>query len=109
MLRVSVAFSPEPGAAEEVELTLPEGSTLLDALRAGGALGADPASVTVPARVGLWGALQPPETTLREGDRVELYRPLQVDPMQARRLRQRKQAAEREQAKRRGRSSPGVA
>ena len=39
--------------------------------------------------VGVWGRLRSPEHILREGDRIELYRPLQVDPKDARRLRQK--------------------
>jgi hypothetical protein len=42
-------------------------------------------------RLGVWGRVQPPDTALREGDRVELYRPLSVDPKEARRLRYKKQ------------------
>ena len=45
--------------------------------------------------------MQTPETVLRERDRVEVYRPLQVDPKEARRLRYRK-AGQRGQAKVRG-------
>jgi putative ubiquitin-RnfH superfamily antitoxin RatB of RatAB toxin-antitoxin module len=35
--------------------------------------------------------VQPLDHVLREGDRIELYRPLAVDPKEARRLRYKKQ------------------
>ena len=38
-------------------------------------------------RIGIWGRVRPLETPLRERDRIEVYRPLTVDPMEARRLR----------------------
>jgi hypothetical protein len=37
--------------------------------------------------IGVWGRKQPLDAALRDRDRVELYRPLQVDPKEARRLR----------------------
>ena len=40
---------------------------------------------------GVWGRVQPLDHVLRDGDRVELYRPLTVDPKEARRLRYKKQ------------------
>ena len=38
-------------------------------------------------KAGIWGRVQPPQTPLRDQDRVELYRPLRVDPKEARRRR----------------------
>jgi putative ubiquitin-RnfH superfamily antitoxin RatB of RatAB toxin-antitoxin module len=37
--------------------------------------------------VGIFGVVCAPDTVLRAGDRVEIYRPLPVDPKQARRQR----------------------
>jgi putative ubiquitin-RnfH superfamily antitoxin RatB of RatAB toxin-antitoxin module len=93
LVAVTLAWSPAEGTAEELALVLPQGSTLLDGLRAGGllealrTLGADARST------GIWGRLCPLDTPLRDGDRIEIYRPLQVDPMEARRARQRRQRA----------------
>ena len=36
---------------------------------------------------GVWGKTRPPHYVLREGDRIEWYRPLRADPKQARRAR----------------------
>jgi putative ubiquitin-RnfH superfamily antitoxin RatB of RatAB toxin-antitoxin module len=48
-------------------------------------------SGSIVVSVGLWGREVPLSTRLRDRDRVELYRPLQVDPKEARRLRYRQQ------------------
>lgn len=82
-LHVELVWSP---AADEVcsrHLVLPAGATVEAALRAGGLLDA---AGTMPD-CGVWGRRCTAGTPLREGDRVEVYRPLQIDPMQARRLR----------------------
>jgi putative ubiquitin-RnfH superfamily antitoxin RatB of RatAB toxin-antitoxin module len=39
--------------------------------------------------LGVWGRRVPFDTVLREGDRLELYRPLLCDPKESRRRRQR--------------------
>jgi putative ubiquitin-RnfH superfamily antitoxin RatB of RatAB toxin-antitoxin module len=90
---VAVACSPRAGVVEEVALTLARGATLGQALDASGLLARHPELEAGPKSLGIWGRLGTPETVLREGDRVEVYRPLQVDPMEARRLRQRRQRA----------------
>jgi putative ubiquitin-RnfH superfamily antitoxin RatB of RatAB toxin-antitoxin module len=40
-------------------------------------------------RIGIWGRVKPLQTLLRDRDRIEVYRPLTVDPKEARRLRYR--------------------
>jgi len=100
-IRVSVAYSPQARVVDETELSLPAGATLADAIRASGLLERHPELNLAQAKLGIWGRVQTPETVLRERDRVEVYRPLQVDPKEARRLRYRK-AGQRGQAKVRG-------
>ena len=87
-MRIEVAYSPAPGRVDLVALDLPEGATLRDALAASG-LPARHGLAPEALRTGVWGRVQPPETPLRERDRVEIYRPLRVDPKEARRLRYR--------------------
>jgi putative ubiquitin-RnfH superfamily antitoxin RatB of RatAB toxin-antitoxin module len=89
-VRVSVAYSPQARVVDETELTLPAGATLADAIRASGLLARHGGLDVAQAKLGIWGRVQPPDTVLRERDRVEVYRPLQVDPKEARRLRYRK-------------------
>jgi putative ubiquitin-RnfH superfamily antitoxin RatB of RatAB toxin-antitoxin module len=76
-------------------LRLPEGSTLADALRASGIESSIPAHELTALAAGVWGRVADADTLLRQGDRVELYRPLKVDPKEARRLRYRRDGLKR--------------
>ncbi len=64
------------------ELQLEEGATVADAVRL-----ADLAPAAEVAGVAVFGAIARPAQRLHEGDRVELLRPLVVDPKEARRRR----------------------
>ena len=94
-LRVAVACSPRAGTAFEVEVELAAPATALDALRASGVLERCPELAGGAMSVGIWGRAASPQTIVRDGDRVELYRPLVRDPQQARRLRAVKARRER--------------
>ena len=91
LLNVEVVCSPVPGEVEMSALQLPAGATVGEALRASGVLERHPQLATDRV-VGIWGRRTSETTPLRDGDRVELYRPLTVDPKEARRLRYRGQA-----------------
>jgi uncharacterized protein len=90
MLRIAVACSPHAGVALEVELDLAAPATAIDAVRASGLLERCPELGAGEPSIGIWGRAVPSATMLRDGDRVELYRPLTMDPQEARRLRARK-------------------
>jgi putative ubiquitin-RnfH superfamily antitoxin RatB of RatAB toxin-antitoxin module len=64
-------------------LRLAAGATLADALR----VSALALQLGDARRPGIFGQLCLPEQTLKEGDRIELYRPLLIDPKEARRRR----------------------
>ena len=92
MIRVEVVYSPGPGQVDRVELSLSDGSLLAQALEQSGVLerhGLNLASL----RAGVWGRVQDLQTPLRDRDRVEVYRALQCDPKEARRLRYKKKPA----------------
>jgi putative ubiquitin-RnfH superfamily antitoxin RatB of RatAB toxin-antitoxin module len=89
-LKVSVAYSPRAREVDLVTLELPPGATVADALRASGVLERHPQADPATHKTGIWGKSCKADAPLRDGDRVELYRPLMVDPKEARRLRQRK-------------------
>jgi len=99
-LHVSVAYSPRAGEVDEVNLMLEPGATVADALRASGLQARYPAAALDALPVGVWGAFCRRDDVLRDRDRVELYRPLRVEPMEARRRRQRAQAENGAKAKR---------
>jgi putative ubiquitin-RnfH superfamily antitoxin RatB of RatAB toxin-antitoxin module len=69
------------------ELQLPADSTVGAAIRASGLLAEYPEIDLERNRVGIFGRLVRPETILRSGDRVEIYRPLLADPKEVRRRR----------------------
>ena len=86
---VELAYSPVARQVQTLVLAMPAGSTVADAIRASGWL--EEHSLALDGlRVGVWGRVQPLDHVLRDGDRVELYRPLTVDPKEARRLRYKK-------------------
>lgn len=86
-MRIEVVYSPAERQVDRVELDLAEGSTAAEALLASGLRERHPGFEREPLRVGVWGRLCEPGAVLREGDRVELYRALKVDPKEARRRR----------------------
>ena len=90
-IRVEVACSPSEGQVVSRQVDLPQGATLLDAIHRSGLAEQVSFDPTQPPKVGVWGQLRPLDYALREGDRVEIYRPLLIDPKDARRLRQRGQ------------------
>ncbi|HZT55903.1 MAG TPA: RnfH family protein [Burkholderiaceae bacterium] len=92
VLNVSVAYSPRAGEVDEVTLQLAPGATVADALRASGLQLRYPGLALDALPVGIWGAFCDRGDLLRDRDRVELYRPLRVDPKEARRQRHLAQA-----------------
>ena len=92
-LAVTVAFSPRAGVIDEVALSLPAGATVADALNASLLESRYPGVAWADVPVGVWSRPCERATRLGDGDRVEIYRPLVVDPKEARRLRQRSQLA----------------
>ena len=66
---------------------LPRGSTLQDAIDQAGITGKLAVIDMASCKVGVFGRLRARDALVRDGDRVELYRPLMVDPKAARRIR----------------------
>lgn len=91
-MAVEVVFSPAPRQVRRWALQLPQGATAAEALQACEGLG----EVLRlhhghGLALGIWGRKAEREAVLRDGDRLEVYRPLIVDPKEARRQRYRKQ------------------
>ena len=76
-----------PGESRSLRLQLPAGTTVGVALRLAIEAGFEPARVVDPACLAVFGQTATPATTLRAGDRLELLRPLLVDPKEQRRER----------------------
>ena len=92
-ITVSVMWSPRPREVREWTLQLPTGATALDAIAASGFHAEYPQAESGEMSVGVWGRMVPGTHALRDADRVEIYRPLLVDPKLARRERFRKQGS----------------
>ena len=94
-IRVHVCYSHVAREVRELALQLPAGSRLVDALRESALLAGLPDAEVDALQTGIWGRKLPPDHVLRDGDRVELYRALRVDPKVARRERFSQQGAGR--------------
>lgn len=96
VVEVEVVVGVAPREVRRVPLSLPLGSTVRDALQASGLLGTLPgldaeALASGLWSVGVWGRKERPGHVLRDRDRIEVVRGLQVDPKEARRSRYRAQ------------------
>ena len=105
LMSVELVYAAAPHVLETVTLRLPVGASAGDALRASGFAdrfgdllgdllgdrsGDRSGELRDGLRLGLWGRLCAPAETLCDGDRLELLRPLLIDPMEARRQRLRR-------------------
>jgi putative ubiquitin-RnfH superfamily antitoxin RatB of RatAB toxin-antitoxin module len=92
---VVVVYSPKSREVREVALVVEQGATVGDAIQSSALLeGLTPAAVHA-LECGVWGRKVPVDHLLQADDRVELYRPLTVDPKVARRERFVRQGAKK--------------
>ncbi|MDO5626173.1 MAG: RnfH family protein [Pseudomonadota bacterium] len=109
MLTVTVVYAPAARQVIERTLQLSPGATVADAIAASGLPQTHPELDLAPGNVGVWGRKTPLTQPLRTDDRVEIWRPLRVDPKLARRERFGQQGARTAGlfAKRRPGAKPG--
>lgn len=100
-MQVEVVFAL-PQRQELVTVTLDEGATVAQAIERSALAASFPGWSFDECAVGIWGRPAERDQRLADGDRVELYRPLRMDPREAR----RSQAAH-EKPMNRPRRSPG--
>ena len=97
MPEITVVCAIGPRQVVEVRHTCPDCTTALHVLQAlAHPLGLDAAALQAvldDGRIGVWGKPIPAGRVLVEGDRLEVYRPLTVDPKVARRARFVRQGA----------------
>ncbi len=89
-MRIEVVYAL-PDGQDIVELNLAAGATAADAVKASG-IAARHRGIDL-SRLGIFGRRVDAEARLSDGDRVEIYRPLALDPKEARRRRARRRAA----------------
>lgn len=80
-MRVEVVYATR-ASADRVTVELPEGATVREALQAAG--------MKEGEALGIFGRRVEADTRLADGDRVEIYRPLVLDPKERRRERARR-------------------
>jgi len=87
-IEVEVAYA-RPDQQTIVPVSLPKGGTAIDAVRHSGIQETFPEICLDEDKIklGIFGKLCKPSRELRQGDRVEIYRPLIADPKAVRRQR----------------------
>ena len=94
MMQIQCLFSPAARQLIDLSLALPDGCTVFDAVQS---LKFRPelydhlkileAAFEDERGLGVWGRIAQLTTSLKPGDRLEIYRPLLVDPKMARKKR----------------------
>lgn len=92
-IAVTLVYSPRPREVWEISLLVEEGCTVVQALQRSGLLSDMTPEQIEAAELGVWGRKATGKQVLRAHDRVEMYRPLTVDPKVARRQRFVRQGA----------------
>lgn len=86
IITVEVAYAL-PDRQQIVELKVPEGTTALQAATQSGITEMFEGIDLENAKLGIFSKPVSPQQALREGDRVEIYRPLIADPKEVRKAR----------------------
>ena len=86
LINVEVAYALAENQAI-LALQVPEGTTALDAARQSGITEKFDGLDLDNAKLGIFAKVVSPGQVLREGDRVEIYRPLIADPKEVRKAR----------------------
>lgn len=81
-----------PRRQELIRLAMDRGATVADAIEQSGLQRKFPDVPFADLQAGIWGRAVPRQHVLGDGDRVELYRPLERDPRDARRILARHQS-----------------
>lgn len=92
-MEVEVAYA-RPDKQQIVSVEVPPGTSALEAVKLSKITEIFPEIDPDNIDMGVFGKMvkKPAEHALRDGDRVELYRPLKIDPKQARLNRAKKKA-----------------
>jgi putative ubiquitin-RnfH superfamily antitoxin RatB of RatAB toxin-antitoxin module len=88
-LKATVVYA-RPDRQWVVAVELEEGATIADALERSGLRDLCPELAQGMPDTGIFHHRLPPQTPVRDGERIEIYRPLEIDPKEARRRRARR-------------------
>ena len=86
MINVEVAYATGK-FVELISLNVIEGTTVIQAIHQSGVMELHPEIDITAGKIGIYSRLCAEDTVLKEGDRIELYRPLKADPKQTRHKR----------------------
>ena len=98
MVEIEVVYAAEDRQILQV-VTVPSGTSLRAAVQASGIAAQFPGVALAECPLGIFGKVvaDPEGRAVQAGDRIEIYRPLQADPKEVRRLRAAKAALARQQ------------
>ncbi len=91
-LQVEVVYALA-GSAHIISLQVAPGATIREVIEQSGMLQRCAEIDLKKNRVGIYSRLRQLDDSVIDGDRIEIYRPLRLDPKEARRRRARKQQA----------------
>ena len=83
-IRVEVVFAA-PDRQQLIAMDVAAGSSVVDVIAASGLAAEFPEYRFAELEVGIWGRTVSAHRVVVAGDRVEIYRPLAIDPREARR------------------------
>lgn len=87
-MKIEVAYAT-PAQQDILTVEVEDGTTIETAILRSGILERYPAIDLARQKVGIFGKLRELSDKVREGDRIEIYRPLVIDPKEARRAKGR--------------------
>ena len=87
---VEVVYIAHDQTTYEYKVDLPESATILDAIQKSGVMLACPEIDLNRQKIGVYSKRRVLTDRVQEGDRVEIYRPLLIDPKEARRQKAKK-------------------
>lgn len=85
-LRIEVVYALR-GSVDSLTVMVPEGTTVHQAIECSGILARHPQIDLGSQKVGVYGQLRGLHAAVADGDRIEIYRPLELEPKEARRRR----------------------
>lgn len=91
-LTVQIVFAAGPGKVFSKNIHVARGTSLREAVDLSGLQVEMQAADLARYRIGVWGKAKAGDAMACDGDRIEIYRPLSVDPKLARARRARKKA-----------------
>jgi uncharacterized protein len=87
MIKIDVVFASANQQQIEIPVEVENNCTVIMAIKKSGILSLFPEIPFPPTYVGVFGKQVPLDHSLQAGNRIEIYRPLLIDPKQSRRNR----------------------